>query len=373
VVGAVQLNPEKLREVVLLATSAPSIHNTQPWRWHAAGDVLDLHADRSRGLPQADAAGRQLLTSCGAALLFARVALRATGRAVRWQLLPDRLDHDHLARLTIGGEFPAEPTELAFARAIDTRSTGPDPFEARPLAPDLRGQLGTDAAVEGAWLHWIDSPTDRAETGALVSRAARIRRADPAYLGELRHWQQNDSGGHPAAVGRPTATGLAPAGTTSAASGPTRNGSGPANGVGRPAWSGSGRPAASNGTALAASAAAAARPTGNGSAPGTDGVPPEPAGARELVVVGTDHEGPASWLLAGQAAGRMLLRLTVGGAAAVPVDPVLDLPWTREQVRRQLKLLGFPQLLLRLGYPTRSPVRSPRRPVADVLTIDAPV
>jgi hypothetical protein len=288
----------ELRQIVALATQAPSIQNTQPWRWHASGAVLDLYADRSRGLPHADAAGRQLLTSCGTALLFARVALRAAGREARWELLPDRLDHDHLARLVIGGEHPAEPAELRFAQAIATCATGPDPFEDRRLPAELRHQLSADAAAEGGWLRWIDSAAERTETATLTSRAGRIRAADQAYLGELGRWRE---------------------------------------------------------------------------AGDADGPRPAPAQQPELAVVGTDHEGPANWLLAGQAAGRVLLRLTVAGATAAPVDPVLDLPWAREQLRSRLELAGFAQLLLRLGYPTRSPVLPPRRALDDVLKIDAPV
>jgi nitroreductase len=297
VAGRTRMSTDEVRRVVLLATRAPSIHNTQPWRWHAAGDMLDLYADRSRGLRHADAAGRQLLTSCGMALLFARVALGAAGRQVRWELLPDLADHDHLARLTVGGERSAEPADVELGRAIDTTlPIWSDPVGDRPLPAELRRQLGADAAAEGAWLRWIESAADRSATDALIARANRIRHADPAYLGELRHWQ--------------------------------------------PVGGGDGRPG--------------------------------PARQPELAVVGTDHEGPASWLFAGQAIGRVLLRLTVAGAAAAPVDPVLDLPWTRDQLRSRLGLAGFAQLLLRLGYASRAPVLLPRRPVEDVLKIDTP-
>ncbi len=57
------------------ATLAPSIHNTQPWRFEVHDGRLDVYADRSRGLPIIDPSGRQLAISCGAAIFAARLAL----------------------------------------------------------------------------------------------------------------------------------------------------------------------------------------------------------------------------------------------------------------------------------------------------------
>ena len=46
---------------------APSVHNTQPWRWRFRGTGVELHADRGRQLAATDPEGRDLVLSCGAA------------------------------------------------------------------------------------------------------------------------------------------------------------------------------------------------------------------------------------------------------------------------------------------------------------------
>src|SRR5690606_32132752 len=61
------------------AGMAPSVHNTQPWRWRVFPEWLELYADRSRQLGRADPEGRLMTISCGAALHHARVALAAEG------------------------------------------------------------------------------------------------------------------------------------------------------------------------------------------------------------------------------------------------------------------------------------------------------
>lgn len=99
-----------LAETARAAGLAPSVHNTQPWRWRVYPDHLDLYADRSRQLELADPAGRLLTISCGAALHHAQVAMAAQGwRPVvdRWPGQPgppaERLDAAQTIEM-VGGE-----------------------------------------------------------------------------------------------------------------------------------------------------------------------------------------------------------------------------------------------------------------------------
>ncbi|MEU4749761.1 nitroreductase, partial [Micromonospora tulbaghiae] len=46
---------------------APSVFNTQPWRWRVTTDALELRADPDRQLAHTDPDGRLLMLSCGAA------------------------------------------------------------------------------------------------------------------------------------------------------------------------------------------------------------------------------------------------------------------------------------------------------------------
>ncbi len=71
------------------AVWAPSVHNTQPWRFTAAGQQVSLYADADRGLAVADPDGREMMISCGAALFNVRLALRSLGYIPETRVLPD--------------------------------------------------------------------------------------------------------------------------------------------------------------------------------------------------------------------------------------------------------------------------------------------
>ncbi len=81
----------------------------------------------------------------------------------------------------------------------------------------------------------------------------------------------------------------------------------------------------------------------------------------------TRFDGPTSWLQAGQALVRVLLRATELGVAVSPIGQALDLPWTRRRLRVELGLPGYPQQVLRLGHARLDGPHTHRRPVAEVL------
>ena len=80
-----------LRAAVQLACRAPSLHNSQPWRWVAEGAGLHLYIDRSRILPSTDKSGREAYISCGAVLDHLCVAMAAAGWIANVARFPTRI------------------------------------------------------------------------------------------------------------------------------------------------------------------------------------------------------------------------------------------------------------------------------------------
>jgi nitroreductase len=88
-----------------------------------------------------------------------------------------------------------------------------------------------------------------------------------------------------------------------------------------------------------------------------------------VAVLGTRADDVEAWLAAGQGVGRLLLAATAHGVTASPMTQPLEIPDTRRRLVSQLGLVGHAQMILRLGYGAEEPPpRTPRRPVADILT-----
>jgi hypothetical protein len=62
------VNIEVITKAVELACRAPSIHNSQPWRWVASSAVVDLFADPNRIVRSHDSSGREAIMSATPAI-----------------------------------------------------------------------------------------------------------------------------------------------------------------------------------------------------------------------------------------------------------------------------------------------------------------
>jgi hypothetical protein len=85
-----------------------------------------------------------------------------------------------------------------------------------------------------------------------------------------------------------------------------------------------------------------------------------------LAVLTTTHDDREAWVVAGQALERVLLAATVEGLVATFANQPLEAPQLRWLVRNPDQPIGFPQMLLRIGYAPAAPA-TPRRPVEDVI------
>jgi hypothetical protein len=322
-----------LRPVLELAALAPSVHNTQPWRFGWDGTSLHVFEDRTRSLAVLDPTGRERIISCGGAVLNARLGFAELGYGCRTTLCPDPAQPELLATLTVLERQEPTEDERRLAEAIPRRTTDRDPFDPRSVPGDVRTELRRAAQEEACWLRFLgpDGSDDSVELQILLSHADDSQRSDPAYLEELAAWRRDrESEGVPS-----RALPSVPAELRAAT------------------WVGRDFDAATPHEQLAAA-----------------GEEPPPAEHPAVLVLGTDGDSRMDWLVAGQALCRVLLQATVEGLAAQPLTQVLEVPILRARMRHALGLVGYPQMLLRIGYGHAGPT-SRRRPVEESTSIVA--
>jgi nitroreductase len=310
-----------LEEAVDRGRLAPSVHNTQPWTFVLFPDRVELRADRTRQLPVLDPHGRELVLSIGAALLNVRAALAARRFAADVARLPSPDDPDLLA-VVRPIEGPPEAGLAALDRVAHLRHTNRRPFEPATVPDEVIDVLVEVAAAEHALLVPIRDPAQSSLVAELTQEADRLQEADPAYRAELEHW-----------ISRP-----------------------PAQGDGVPASSVPRTPRTRRD----------AVPLRDFDVRGTGGLPSHTGSGTEqtMVLVATPHDEPLDWLRSGEALERLLLELTRRDWVAGPLTQALEVPTTRERLRR-LTAPAHPQMLMRIGRAARadSTGRRPRRTV----------
>src|SRR5690242_7880454 len=157
--------------LIEVAARAPSVHNTQPWRFAVTRRAIELYADAERQLLE-DPAGREMIISCGAALFGLRLAIRSLGYQPEADLFPEADRQRLLARVRSGQQAPMTSDERAMLHAVPHRHTHRGPFEPGALPGGLLARLQADADAEGAILALVNG------TGAYRKLAGILRRWD---------------------------------------------------------------------------------------------------------------------------------------------------------------------------------------------------
>ena len=320
--------------VIELACRAPSVHNSQPWRWRVVDDAtIELYADRRRQLQVSDPSGRNLALSCGAALHHGIVAARALGLTAAVDLMPSGRDQTLLARISLSSGTRTDEA-IESLQALEERRTDRRRFTSWPVPDSRLTHLAKASSGWGAFAIPITDVSARFRTEQLLKRAMTIQAMDPRFAEEQREW-------------------IDPSRIPSRVEGiPLANASPPANGrpLSRP------NRFASASDAKATEAADALRVVED-----SDG----------LVAICSAADDQQSWLEAGQALSALWLQATHDGFSLVPLSQVVEVEETRQSLHQDVfDSLARPQILARIGWSeaTRTPLgRSPRRPVDDVI------
>ncbi|MGZ0153550.1 Acg family FMN-binding oxidoreductase [Kribbella sp. WER1] len=315
-----QLAAHDVDVLLSAAVAAPSMHNTQPWRFQVEGHVVDVYLDGSRTLPAEDPTGRAMRIAAGAATFNLRCAAETLGYGAWFGLAPYPEEPDLLARIVLEPAAARDDELTDLARYIPYRHTDREPSDAFPIAEAVRVALMQAAHAEGAELTWLGADDIRIVLDLIVDTDLR----------EIHDWQRRAErsrwvGGERLVDGVPS-TALGPRSA--------------------------GYPAAVRDLGT--------RPADRQRAERRFEQHPD------LAVLSTDSDEPADHVTAGAALERVLLTATRAGVSASFLNQPLEYDDLRRAVQRRTGRPGHAHMIIRFGH-DRSHRTTGRRPVGDFL------
>lgn len=317
-------NTELLRSIARNASMAPSVHNTQPWRFALGANSLEMRVDRARQLRALDPTGRQLMISCGCALFNARAALAAAGQEAVIERFPDADEPDLFARLTLTGRSTDWTPVGRLAEVIGQRQTNRRRFFPDEVPPEVLYELSQAASAEDSQLIEIRTQEHRMATARLSQEADRLQISDPAYRAEIRTWTTDD---------------------------PQRHDGVPAMAV----------PHFDAGSEDEI-------PMRDFDTRGMGWLPTVTHSSMQqcLLLLTGSSDSPAAWLRGGEALERLWLEATRLGFVATPLTQIVEVARTRQELRTELGITTHPFVLLRVGRASLTPA-SRRRPLSELI------
>jgi nitroreductase len=304
-----------LAQAATAAGYAPSIHNTQPWKWRVEGNQLDLYVDSSRQLSVSDPGGRLLVVSAGAALHHARLAIAAEGWASHVDRTPDPRQPDLLARVRMTGRIAVTAEAMRLMQTIRIRHTDRRPVQDTAVPAAALDSVRGAVESQHAHLHLLGE-ADVLDLAVAANQAQAVEKLDPQWRDEIAYW--------------------------AGASAP--------QGLGVPA---------------SAIPAEAPQTTVPGRDFGHDGELPISAGhdrAARYAIIWGEGDTRRDWLIGGEALSAGWIAAISAGLSLVPLSATVEVDGTRQLLRRLLSHLGDPYLVIRLGTPDPNHAGAPRTP-----------
>jgi|SRR3989339_349459 len=175
----------KIKEIIRLATLAPSGHNTQPWYFSVNKNVITILPDYSRSLPVVDPDDHALFISLGCALENLVIA------AEQYGYRPDikySLEKEKSEKIEIELKKNDDFRDNELFKAIPQRQATRQRFNGKPIPEKDLQTLNTASSQEGVIFKIFTEETEIEPLIEFVKEGNRIQFNNKQFVDELVSW-----------------------------------------------------------------------------------------------------------------------------------------------------------------------------------------
>ena len=320
-----ELSPP-IRELLEYARLAPSVHNTQPWRFVVDGDTISLVVAPERLLGAGDPTSRESWISFGICLEAILQAAKGLGMQATITEIQGAALNNTIATIRITPDSSEKQPEIL--KALKNRHTHRERMELAPIPSRLIENcqnIITD--LEGVNVFFMQDKSSIGKVADDTFKAMSLALSSPDFRNELYHfvhynWSPARTGMHGYTQGEGALGSIL------------------------------GKLSIKLGFGLGTKARHDQQRINDASA---------------LVFIGTTGDVPSFWLRAGQAYMRVALEITKSGLAQSTLAAPIEAPNFHEDIEKMLDTPLRLQTMLRIGKAAH-PVRSSPRLEVDELT-----
>lgn len=304
---------------------APSSHNSQPWLIKKSLSAIEIHPNFERALPHSDPNHRQLYISNGAAAFTAECAARRFG----FTPVTEIQSMDHVVVINLQEGYETTEHDLKFYEAIERRVTNRNEHTTEPLPDEIR-EVIESLSNERTEMSLIEENKEKEDIADLVEEGMGKVMMELGFTSELgKYLLPNDTDryyGMPGFGFRPQDE---KAGDMEAMYVPDM--------------------IRARDLKIASEVAKKDK----------DLISEKTAA---IVVISTESDTPDSWIEAGKKLQELSLRATLLGMAVHPYGVLIENDQLNSKLRQIIGTEYRPQVMVRLGYPSKSTPHSPRIP-----------
>lgn len=174
----------KLKEIIKLASYAPSSHNTQPWLFKVKGKTIELIPNMKRALTKSDPANRELYLSLGAAYENMITAAKAYGLSFESKIATEGTRS--AGNITFK-ELIATKEDTETLKSIVNRHANRSNFENKDIPENFLKKISS-LEGDGVKIH-ITKETDlKNKISEIVKKATKEAFLDKNFTDELSEW-----------------------------------------------------------------------------------------------------------------------------------------------------------------------------------------
>lgn len=183
---------DKIKFLLRYAILAPSGHNTQPWLFSIKDETVEIYANLKKRLFVMDPSSRELYLSIGACLANLSLAAAAFKVKIEVVYFPNGLSDELCVRVNFKGLFEARLEDPVLLSAMVARRNNRENYLANPIEDEIKESWRSFVKEADFRLDLVTDPIAKQGLALATGEGLRMAFSNKSFRRELADWIRNN-------------------------------------------------------------------------------------------------------------------------------------------------------------------------------------